>query len=336
MTTRADAATGSEAHAGQPASRHRSVLAAEALAAWQDDPSGCYVDCTCGDGGHSAALLSRLSADGRLFAMDQDAAAVRATRRRLADDARCCVAHASFADLAAVCRAWGVHGQVHGMLFDLGVSSAQLDDPARGFSFRADGPLDMRMNPDAGASAADWLAVAGEDEIERALRDYGEERRARRVARAIVAARRRAPLRRTAQLSSVVAAALPSRRARRHPATRVFQAVRIQVNGELDALRAALSQCWAALAPRGRLVVISFHSLEDRIVKRFIRSGAVDAEADERAGARRWQALGRQTRPGADERRRNPRSRSAVMRAAIKRDANARADLERFGAELAC
>ena len=323
-----------EGQAADGAGQHRSVLTAEALAAWRCDPSGCYVDCTCGDGGHSAALLSGLSSDGRLFAMDQDAAAVRATRQRLAGDARCQVVQASFTDLATACRTWQVHGQVHGLLFDLGLSSRQLDDPARGFSFRADGPLDMRMNPETGASAADWLASASEGEIERVLRDYGEERHARRIARAIVSARRRAPLRRTAQLSATVVAAAPRQaRSRLHPATRSFQALRIQVNRELDALRAALAQCWPALRPGGRLVVISFHSLEDRIVKRFIRRGDVDEDA---ATASRWQALGRPTRPGAAERRANPRARSALMRVAVKPGASGCPSWGRSAVGVAC
>ncbi len=319
--------------------RHRSVLLGEAVDAWLGDPSGYYVDCTCGEGGHAAALLARLSLDGRLLAMDQDLEAVLATRRRLAEDSRCQVVQASFADLRAVCDAARIAGQVHGVLFDLGVSSRQLDDPGRGFSFRLAGPLDMRMNPATGTSLADWLAVATEEDVARVLHEYGEERHARRIARAIVAARRRAPFRRTTDLSAVVSAALPSAAAGRHPATRAFQALRIHVNQELDALRAALSQCWSVIRPSGRLVAISFHSLEDRIVKRFIRHGATEPTPSgdvPDALTRRWQARGRIVRPTPEERRDNPRSRSAVMRVALRSPPEAHAEWRHGGGGLAC
>ena len=284
-------------------------------------PAGIYVDATFGRGGHSAAILDRLGPHGCLYAIDRDPQAVAAGNATLGDDSRLHLRHGSFASLKSTLAQAGLTQRVDGILLDLGVSSPQLDDPARGFSFLRDGPVDMRMDPSAGTSAADWLASAGEREIADVIFRYGEERRARRVARD-VEARSSAPIRSTAQLAEIVTGALPAPRGGRHPATRVFQALRIQVNGELEALEAALPQCVDLLAGGGRLVCISFHSLEDRIVKRYLRSRS---QTDPRLAklpsvpvAERpvLRLIGRGTRPSAAEIEFNPRARSAVLRAA--------------------
>jgi 16S rRNA (cytosine1402-N4)-methyltransferase len=212
-------------------------------------PAGIYVDATFGRGGHSAAILDRLGPQGRLYAIDRDPQAVAAGHATLGDDSRLHLQHGSFVSLKSMLAQAGLTQRADGILLDLGVSSPQLDDPARGFSFLRDGPVDMRMDPSAGMSAAEWLASAGERELADVIFRYGEERRARRVARAIVEARSSAPIRSTAQLAGIVAGALPAPRGGRHPATRVFQALRIQVNGELEALEAALPQCVDLLAP---------------------------------------------------------------------------------------
>jgi 16S rRNA (cytosine1402-N4)-methyltransferase len=302
------------------------VLLREVLSALAPGPGGVYMDCTYGRGGHSRALLERLGPGGRVIALDRDPEAVADARRLAAGDGRFVVEQASFAALARIAEAHGVTRQVDGILFDLGVSSPQLEDPERGFAFRADGPLDMRMDPGAGRSASDWLAEAPEEEIASVLRRYGEEPAARRIARAIVARRVEAPITRTGELASLIARCVPARGSRGgsriHPATRSFQAIRIHVNRELEALEAALDSVPAVLAPGGRLVVISFHSLEDRLVKRFIRRqargpvlprGLPVAEDGFRPVLR---PLDRGVRPGDAERVRNPRARSAVLRAA--------------------
>jgi 16S rRNA (cytosine1402-N4)-methyltransferase len=252
--------------------------------------------------------------------LDKDADAVADARKRLASDSRFRVEHAGFEDLAAVAAPWV--GRAAGVLFDLGVSSPQLDEPSRGFSFAHDGPLDMRMNRAHGPTAAEWLAAASERELADVLFRYGEEPRARRIAAAIVRARAEEPLTTTRQLASLVAAHAGRQAARIHPATRVFQAIRIALNDELGALERGLAQALALLAERGRLVVISFHSLEDRIVKRFM---AREARGDEAyaglpnvpAHARpRLTLVGKLVRPGAAELERNPRARSARLRVA--------------------
>ncbi|ROR29676.1 16S rRNA (cytosine(1402)-N(4))-methyltransferase RsmH [Inmirania thermothiophila] len=301
---------------------HVPVMPAEVLESLAVRPQGCYVDATYGRGGHAAAILAQLGPEGRLVVMDRDPEAVAHARRHLGGDPRVWVLHGSFARLGELLAEAGVAGGVDGLLMDLGVSSPQLDDPARGFSFLRDGPLDMRMDPDEGESAAAWLARAGEREIAQVLRDYGEERYARRIARAICAARAEGPIRTTGRLAAVVAAAVPTREPGRHPATRTFQALRIRVNGELEALEAALPQAVEALAPGGRLAVIAFHSLEDRIVKRFLRrearggDGPPDLPLPASAMRPRLRLLGRARRPGAAEVEANPRARSAVLRVA--------------------
>ncbi|MBM5813075.1 MAG: 16S rRNA (cytosine(1402)-N(4))-methyltransferase RsmH, partial [Gammaproteobacteria bacterium] len=249
---------------------HAPVLLEAALAALAVRPDGRYVDATFGRGGHAAAILARLGDRGTLLAIDRDPDAAAAARARFGADPRVTLRQGPFSGLA------GLAGPqpVDGILFDLGVSSPQLDDARRGFSFLRDGPLDMRMDPAAGESAAAWLARAGERELATVLARYGEERHARRIARALVLARAGTRLASTAQLAALVAAAVPGREPGRHPATRTFQALRIRVNDELGELTRALPPAVELLAPGGRLVVISFHSLEDRIVKRFLRDAA--------------------------------------------------------------
>ncbi len=303
---------------------HQTVLLEEAVAALMTDPDGFYVDGTFGRGGHSRALLARLSARGGLLAIDKDPAACAAGRDLFGDDRRFEIVQASFAELSQLLAARSRQGRVQGVLLDLGVSSPQLDDAARGFSFLRDGPLDMRMNPDAGISAAAWLASASEAAIADVLRNYGEEKFARRMARAIVAARREQPITRTAQLAAIVAAANPAWEAGKHPATRAFQALRIFINRELDDLEAVLASILDALIGGGRLVVISFHSLEDRLVKRFFRDGERPTVPKglpvlERDLHRPLRTLGRALKPSAAEVAANPRARSAVLRVAEKR-----------------
>jgi len=301
---------------------HRPVMLAEVLEALAVSAGGRYLDATFGRGGHAAAILERLGPEGRLLAMDKDPQAVQAAHARFGADARFSIVHDSFATLEAVLAGHGWSGRLDGVLLDLGVSSPQLDDAQRGFSFRHDGPLDMRMNPEVGESAAQWLARAPEREIARVLRDYGEERFARRIARAIVQARQESPICTTARLAAIVAAANPSWEQGKDPATRTFQALRIHINRELEELQSALEQAVRALAPGGRLVVISFHSLEDRIVKRFMRRAAQGEVLPRRlpvVEAARGVTLriaGKAQRPGALEVAANPRARSAVLRVA--------------------
>ena len=237
---------------------HRPVLLDEVLEALQIKPSGVYVDGTFGRGGHSRAILERLDADGRLVAMDKDPEAVKWGRERLGQDERFSIEQGSFAMLEHVVEGRGFAGLVDGILLDLGVSSPQLDDPARGFSFLRDGPLDMRMDPAGGHSAAQWLARADEREIAEVLKTYGEERHARRIARAIVAAGREAPITTTGRLAEVVAKANPAWEQGKHPATRAFQAIRIFINRELDDLQDCLEQCLAVLAPGGKTPLTNF------------------------------------------------------------------------------
>jgi len=301
---------------------HRPVLLNEVLEGLNIRPTGIYVDGTYGRGGHARAIVQRLGPDGRLLAIDRDPQAVAAARAMFTAEPRVIVERGRFAELERLSEHHGVKGKVDGILLDLGVSSPQLDAAARGFSFRLDGPLDMRMDPDAGLSAAQWLARASEREITVVLRDYGEERYATRIARAIVAQRSVAPIETTGQLADVIRAANPSREKGKDPATRSFQAIRIFINQELDDLRTCLDQSIRVLAPGGRLAVISFHSLEDRIVKRFIRREARGDEFPPDMPVRqadlkpRLRALGKARRPGAHEVQANPRARSAVLRVA--------------------
>ena len=302
-----------------PNPAHRAVLLEEALAALAIRADGVYVDATFGRGGHSRAILERLGPAGRLIALDRDPQAVAAARA--ITDPRFSIAHAPFSELARVLEAQGV-GQVQGVLADLGVSSPQLEDAARGFSFRADGPLDMRMDPTRGVSAADWLATATEQQMREAIGGYGEERFAKQVAKAIVDARAREPLRRTEQLAAVVAAAVRTREVGQNPATRTFQALRILVNRELEEVALMLPQAIRRLAPGGRLAVISFHSLEDRLVKRVLRACSEDRlPPDLPIRARELpqaplRITGKARRASAAEISANPRARSATLRVA--------------------
>ena len=301
--------------------QHTTVLLDEAVAAVLGRPDGLYVDGTFGRGGHSRALLARLAPAGRLIGFDKDPEAVAAGALLAADDPRFAIVHDSFADMARALRERGIV-QVDGVLLDLGVSSPQIDDPARGFSFRFDAPLDMRMDTTRGETAADFLAGASERRIAEVIRDYGEERFAVPIAKAIVAGRAGGDtIRTTAQLSQLVARAVKTREPGQNPATRTFQALRIVVNAELEALDQGLSAALGLLAPGGRLAVISFHSLEDRIVKTFIARESreqVDARSPSLYAApkpMRLNALGR-IRPGAAELKANPRARSATLRVA--------------------
>lgn len=292
---------------------HTTVLLNEAVDALVTDPRGQYVDATFGRGGHARLILQRLAPEGRLIAFDKDPEALAEAAR--IQDARLAVRHQGFAALAE----WPPRS-VAGVLMDLGISSPQIDNPARGFSFRADGPLDMRMDPTRGQSAADWLAHADERQIAQVIRDYGEERFAVAIAKAIVARRQAGrPVASTLELAELVAGAVKTREPGQNPATRTFQAVRIFVNAELEELEQALEAAVQVLQPGGRLVVISFHSLEDRIVKQFIARHARQA-VDRRApfaepAPTLLRALGR-VRPGAAEVAANPRARSAIMRVA--------------------
>ena len=283
--------------------------------------NGTFVDATFGRGGHSRLILERLGNGGRLIAMDRDPEAIAAAREWR--DPRFFPVHARFSNLRTTLDALGASG-VDGVLFDLGASSPQLDDPQRGFSFRFDAPLDMRMNPALGESAAEWLERASEAEIREVLRGYGEERFAKQIAKAIVAARRDRPIRTTRELAALLAATVRTRESGQDPATRAFQAIRIHVNQELEELSLALPQALAALKPGGRLAVISFHSLEDRIVKNFMRAAA-RPNLPERLPVRardlpspKLRVLGRPVKPSAEEVAANPRARSAVLRVAAR------------------
>ncbi|UYG02260.1 16S rRNA (cytosine(1402)-N(4))-methyltransferase RsmH [Halomonas sp. LR3S48] len=303
--------------------RHASVLLDGAVDALVHDLDGAYLDGTFGRGGHSRAILERLDAQGSLLAIDRDPQAI--AEARTIDDPRFVIEQGEFASLGEIARRHGLHGKLAGVLLDVGVSSPQLDDPERGFSFLRDGPLDMRMDPTHGESAADWLARAREADIAHVFKAYGEERFAKRLARAIVTRRAEEPFLRTGDLAEVLKVAHPAWEKGKHPATRAFQALRIHINGELEQLDLALSAALEALAPGGHLVVISFHSLEDRRVKRFIREH-VRGDTDLPRGvpvrdeqlAKRLEMLGKARRPTPEEVEANPRARSAVMRAARK------------------
>jgi len=301
---------------------HQTVLLTEAVQALVTQPDGIYVDGTFGRGGHARAVLARLSAQGRLIAFDRDPEAVAAAHA--ISDPRFSIVHASFADMGVELAALGVR-QVHGVLLDLGVSSPQIDTAARGFSFRFDAPLDMRMDPTRGETAADFLARADERELTWVIKNHGEERFARQIVRALVARRESgSPVRTTGELAALVARVVKTREPGQDPATRTFQGLRIHVNAELEALEQGLSAALSLLVPGGRLVVISFHSLEDRIVKAFIVRES-RAAYDRRVPfapprALRLRALGR-VRPGADELRANARARSAVLRVAERTEA---------------
>jgi 16S rRNA (cytosine1402-N4)-methyltransferase len=304
---------------------HAPVLVEEAVAALAIGPADgqarLYIDATFGRGGHAARILDLLGPRDRLLAIDRDPQAVDAARRRFATDARFVVVRAAFDTLEALVAAHGQGRACRGILFDLGVSSPQLDAAVRGFSFQQDGPLDMRMDPEGGHSATDWLASAGGDEIRNVIAELGEERFAGRIARAIVEYRRQQPITTTGQLAAIVSGAVRTREAGKHPATRTFQAIRMYVNDELGQLARALAAALAVLAPGGRLAVISFHSLEDRLVKQFMAGHArPDPEWAHLPVAPEFvpslKLVGRKQRAGAAELAANPRARSAILRVA--------------------
>ncbi len=302
---------------------HTTVLLKEAVHALMNDSQGKYVDCTYGRGGHSAEIVSRLGANGHLLVIDKDLEAIRHARIAFKEEPRVSVVHGSFSSLEKIVAEIGM-GPLDGVLMDLGVSSPQLDDANRGFSFREVGPLDMRMNQTEGDTVADWIRVAEEKDIATVIKKYGEERFARRIARKIVTERVQRDISTTLDLVGLIEEAIPFRDRHKHPATRSFQALRIHINHELDDLRDGLEGALEVLAANGRLVVISFHSLEDRIVKRFMRE---QEKGDPFPGKlpirdellnRKIRRIGKAIKPGAEEIKRNPRARSAVMRIAAR------------------
>ncbi|MEJ2534276.1 MAG: 16S rRNA (cytosine(1402)-N(4))-methyltransferase RsmH [Gammaproteobacteria bacterium] len=302
--------------------QHQPVLLQEAISALHIRPEGRYVDCTFGRGGHSREILKRLTEQGRLLSLDKDPQAIAAGRGQLGSDSRLTLQQGSFAELEQWIHGWGAEDGLDGVLFDLGVSSPQLDDPERGFSFMEDGPLDMRMDPTHGESAAEWLARAPEREISRVIWEFGEERHARRIARSIVMAREQQPLLRTSQLAALIEDTI-GRKERKHPATRSFQAIRIHINKEMADLAEGLAAAIRQLRPGGRLVAISFHSLEDRLVKRTFKEAARPGRVrrdlpDPPDSAPTLKLIGKAIRPSEDEISANPRARSAVMRVAEK------------------
>jgi 16S rRNA (cytosine1402-N4)-methyltransferase len=323
---------------------HSPVLLDEVLQALEIDSNGCYVDATFGRGGHSKAILARLAAKGRLIALDRDPAAIAAGRELVNNDERVRLVHSDFGHLVEAVREANAVTQpmdgglqhrkvlgnemsgreINGILFDFGVSSPQLDDAARGFSFMQDGPLDMRMDNSRGVTAAEWLAHSSEQEIIRVLFEYGEEKFARRIARAICESRKLQPINTTSQLVELIEGAVPRKEPGKHPATRTFQAIRIQVNNELKQIEHALEQSLAILAPGGRLCAISFHSLEDRIVKEFIQRHSQDDPVyaglpfiPEHARPK-LKRVSKAIHPSQAEIDRNPRARSAILRVAEK------------------
>ncbi|MCG7389154.1 MULTISPECIES: 16S rRNA (cytosine(1402)-N(4))-methyltransferase RsmH [Pantoea] len=308
--------------------KHTTVLLDEAVNGLNIREDGIYIDGTFGRGGHSRLILSQLGAQGRLIAIDRDPQAIAAAAEIA--DPRFSIVHGPFSELAEYVEALELSGKIDGILLDLGVSSPQLDDAERGFSFMRDGPLDMRMDPTRGHSAAEWLLQAEEADIAFVLKTYGEERFAKRIARAIVERNREQPMTRTKELAEVIAAATPVKDKFKHPATRSFQAIRIWINSELEEIEKALKGALTVLAPEGRLSIISFHSLEDRLVKRFMRdqsrgpqvpAGIPMTEAQLKAlGGRQLKLLGKMT-PGEAEVADNPRARSSVLRIAERTDA---------------
>ena len=300
---------------------HTTVLLHETVDGCLTNLDGVYVDGTFGRGGHSRLLLSKLSEKGRLFGIDKDPLAIASGKALEAEDARFRIVQASFADMKQALAAEGIE-QVDGILLDLGVSSPQLDDAERGFSFLKDGPLDMRMNPDAGISAAEWIATTPEKEMVRVFKEYGEERFARLMVGAVVRERASRSITRTADLAEILKVANPAWEKHKHPATRAFQAIRIAVNNELGDLETVLDDSVDLLKAGGHLAVISFHSLEDRMVKRFIRAQEKGRDlppgipvTEDQLG-KTMKKIGKAIMPGDDEVQRNPRSRSAVLRIA--------------------
>lgn len=308
---------------------HITVLLDEAVAGLNIRPDGIYVDGTFGRGGHSRHILSKLGPNGRLLAIDRDPAAIAVAEQ--IDDPRFTIIHGPFSRLADMMEAAGLTGKIDGVLLDLGVSSPQLDEAERGFSFQKDGPLDMRMDPTSGQSAADWLNHADADDIAWVLKTFGEERHARKIARAIVLDRQTTPWTRTRQLAEMIARVNPSKEKNKHAATRSFQAIRIYINSELDEIDQALNGALRVLATGGRLSVISFHSLEDRLVKHFIRKQEKGPEVPpglplteaQLAGGRTLKSVGKAQKPSVEEVAANPRARSSVLRVAERLDREA-------------
>jgi 16S rRNA (cytosine1402-N4)-methyltransferase len=304
---------------------HLSVLMQESIDGLAIKPDGIYMDATFGRGGHSRQILKVLSPKGQLIAIDRDLSAIEAAKS-FADDPRFSIHHRPFSELQAVAEELGLIGKIDGILMDLGVSSPQLDDAERGFSFMRNGPLDMRMDTTRGLSAAQWLAVAEEQDITQVIKEFGEEKFGKRIAHGIVNARQVAPITDTAQLAEIIDLAVPVKDKYKHPATRSFQAIRIYINSELDEIKTGLKAALHTLAPQGRLAVISFHSLEDRLAKRFIREQSrglnvphgmpiMQAEID---AAKAMKPIGKAIKPSADEIQQNVRSRSSVLRVAEK------------------
>lgn len=301
---------------------HQPVLIDEVIKGLRIVPNGIYVDATYGRGGHSKRILQQLNDQGRLLVLDRDPAAIAAARKDLENDTRVLIRKGPFSMLATVATENGFTGKINGILFDLGVSSPQLDTAERGFSFQSSGPLDMRMDTETGDTAAEWLADVDERDLKYVLKTYGEERFAKRIARAILAAREVSPIMRTEQLASIVSEAVPKREPGKNPATRTFQAIRIFINKELREIEETLPQTISLLTAGGRLVVISFHSLEDRLVKNFIREQSsgdpypIDLPVTADQIKPLMKPIGKQTRASTTEVETNPRARSAVLRVA--------------------
>jgi len=302
--------------------QHKAVLLEEAVSSLKVRGDGNYLDATFGRGGHSRAIMAKLTEQGRLFTLDKDPQAIAAGLEEWGEDPRFSIVQDSFAEMDRLVQEWQIERNLDGILLDLGVSSPQLDNPERGFSFMRDGPLDMRMNPTQGVSAADWVAGTPEREMTRVFWEFGEERHARRIARSIVRARQQQRLETTTELAALIEDTIGNRE-KKHPATRCFQAIRIAVNNEMGDLASGLDQAIKQLRPGGRLVAISFHSLEDRLVKRTfreaVRPGKVRRNIPEHPD---WipslKLIGKATRPSEDEVSANPRARSATMRVAEK------------------
>ncbi len=305
--------------------QHQPVMLHEALQGLNIVPDGIYIDGTFGRGGHSFEILERLNSNGKLICFDKDPEAIAHGQKRFGDDNRVQFYQACFSDMSRVIRECGVDKKVNGILLDLGVSSPQLEEASRGFSFMRDGPLDMRMDPSSGISAAKWLNHASADDIIHVLRKYGEESFAKRIARNILEARIQKPITTTLELANIVSKSVPYKKIGQHPATKTFQAIRIYINQELQAIEKALNDVWQMLAPQGRLAIISFHSLEDRTVKQFFRDhskvkvprGLAIPEKD-LISPLEW--IIKRQRPTLDEVGQNQRARSATLRVAQKRN----------------
>jgi len=304
---------------------HRPVLLSETVAGLNISSEGIYIDATFGRGGHSAAILSELSAKGRLIALDRDMTAIKAATR-FADDPRFEIHHRPFAQIQELVTELGLIGKVNGILMDIGVSSPQLDDGQRGFSFQQDGPLDMRMDVTSGISAADWLNTASLEEITAVLKTFGEEKFGKRIAHGVLDYRQQQAIKTTHEFVNIIDKAMPVKDKHKHPATRSFQGVRIHINGEIDQLEQGLEGATKCLATNGRLTVISFHSLEDRIVKRFIKRLSSGMKVPNRMpitqseidASKVLTPIGRAIKPSTQEVESNPRSRSSVLRVAAK------------------